>query len=401
MGNTWKIYMLAFIGFFVGTAEFVIAGILDKVAESANISVSAAGQLITVFAIAYAFGPPIVMMALAKTDRRKILMLSLLILVLGSILTVSLSGFFFLIVSRVVLAVGTGVFVVTAMSVAPKLAQPERQAGAIATVFAGFSLALVIGVPIGRVVAESYDWRVIFWGIGLLSLLAIFAVAKAIPATEAEVPVPLRDQLALLKKPNITFALGITFFVFISYSIVNTFMSPFLSTVMSLSDGEISVVFFALGIASLVGSKFGGFLADRIGPTKTIGGTMGAQVLALALLSAILSTITGSVFLNIALLLLWAVAIWAFSTTQNYNLVSIAPEASGILLSLNSSVIQIGIAAGAGLGGIVTGNSSMLSITWIGAGSVVIAVLISAIPLISTSKKSITEKGESHKKITA
>ncbi|MED3961328.1 MFS transporter [Niallia taxi] len=391
MSNTWKIYILAFIGFFVGTAEFVIAGILDKVAESANISVAAAGQLITVFAIAYAFGPPIVMMALAKTDRRKVLMLSLSILVVGSLLTVSLSGFFFLIVARIVLAVGTGVFVVTAMSVAPKLAQPERQAGAISTVFAGFSLALVIGVPIGRIVAESYDWRVIFWAIGLLSLLATFAVAKAIPVTEAEVPVPLKDQLALLKKPSITFALGITLFVFISYSIVNTFMSPFLSTVMSLSAGEISVVFFALGIASLVGSKLGGFLADRIGPIKTISRTMVAQFLALALLSVILSTITGSIIFNIALLMIWAIAIWGFSTTQNFNLVSIAPEASGILLSLNSSVIQIGIAAGAGVGGIVTVQSSMLSITWIGAGSVAIAIFLLVLSSIRNRKLQIEE----------
>lgn len=175
MGNTWKIYMLAFIGFLIGTAEFVIAGILDKVAASANISVSAAGQLITVFSMAYAFGPPIVMMATAKMDRRKILMLSLAILVLGSVLTVTLSGFIFLMISRVVLAVGTGVFVITAMTVAPKLTSPERQAGAIAT---RFSAALIVGVPIGRVVAAAYDWKAIFWGIGLFSLPAIFAVFR-------------------------------------------------------------------------------------------------------------------------------------------------------------------------------------------------------------------------------
>jgi DHA1 family putative efflux transporter-like MFS transporter len=72
MVNTWKIYMLAFIGFFVGTNEFVIAGILNKVADSAHISVSAAGQLITVFSIAYAFGPTLVIMALAKMDKRKL-----------------------------------------------------------------------------------------------------------------------------------------------------------------------------------------------------------------------------------------------------------------------------------------------------------------------------------------
>lgn len=379
MGNTLRIYMLAFIGFLVGTAEFVIAGILDKVADSANVSVSAAGQLITIFSIGYAFGPPIIMMTAAKMDRRKLLMLSLSILVLGSILTVTLSGFIFLMVSRVVLAIGTGVFVITAMTIAPKLAAPERQAGAIATVFAGFSAALILGVPIGRVIAAAYDWKVIFWGIGLLSLLGIFAIAKTIPATEAEAPVPLRQQLALLKRSNIAMALGITFFVFIGYSVVNTFMTPFLSTVMGMGERSISIIFFALGIASLIGSKLGGFFGDRIGSGRTLISSVIIQVISLVLLSTILSITSESVVVGISLLMLWSIAAWAFGTTQNFNLVSLAPEASGIMLSLNSSFVQIGIAVGAGIGGIAAGSSSMLAISWIGAASAAIAVLIATI----------------------
>ncbi|MEV5027447.1 MFS transporter [Paenibacillus sp. LPE1-1-1.1] len=387
MSNTWKIYMLAFIGFIVGTSEFVIAGILDKVASSANISVSAAGQLITVFSIAYAFGPPLVMMAAAKMDRRKLLMLSLAILVLGSVLTVALSSLVYLIAARVVLGVGTGVFIISAMTVAPKLASHERQARAIATVISGFSASLIIGVPIGRVVAEAYDWKVIFWGIGLISLLAIFAIARTIPAFEAEAQVPLSKQLALLKKPNIAIALGVTFFVFIGYSVVNTFLTPFLYTVSSMSEREISVVFFALGIASLIGSKFGGFLADRIGATRTLTGSMAIQVVALALLS----TMSGSVVATITLIMLWTIAAWSFGTTQNFNLASLAPDASGIMLSLNSSFLQFGIAAGAGIGGIVVGSSSILAICWIGAASVAIAVLIWAISisLTQTSRQSV------------
>jgi DHA1 family putative efflux transporter-like MFS transporter len=157
MRNTWKIYMLALITFMVATTEFIIAGILDKVAASANISVSAAGQLITAFAIANAIGTPVVMMATAKMDRRKLLMFSLSILLLGSVLTITLSGFGFLIFSRVLLAVGSGVFVTIAKTIASKLASPERRGGAISTVITGFSAALIVGVPIGRVVAGVYD----------------------------------------------------------------------------------------------------------------------------------------------------------------------------------------------------------------------------------------------------
>lgn len=146
-----------------------------------------------------------------------------------------------------------------------KLAPPERRAGAMSNLALGSSASLVFGVPFGRVVASAFDWEAIFWGIGLFILMAIFAVARTIPATEGEAPVPLGKQLAFLKVPRITVALGVTFFMFISYSVVNTYIAPILSAVMPMMEGEMSVILSALGMASLIGSKLGGFLADRIG----------------------------------------------------------------------------------------------------------------------------------------
>ncbi len=199
MSNTWKNYMLTLISFLVGTSQFVIVGILDKVAASVGVSVSAAGQLISVSALANAIGTPVVMVATAKMDRRKRLLLALAIILLGIASTVAFPGFGFLMASYVVLGVGTGVFVVTAYATAANLAPPGRQGRAMSNVSLGFSASLVFGVPIGRVVAAAYDWTVIFWGIGFFTLLGIFAVARAIPSTEAEAPVPLGKQFALLK----------------------------------------------------------------------------------------------------------------------------------------------------------------------------------------------------------
>jgi DHA1 family putative efflux transporter-like MFS transporter len=253
MNDSWKIYVLTLISFLVGTSQFVIAGILDQVAASVGVSVSTAGQLITAFSLATAIGTPLIIMSMAKVDRRKQLLLSLTIILLGIILTLTLPGFGFLIVSRVILGVGTGVFIVTAYSVAAKLAPPGRQAGAMSNVALGFSASLVFGVPIGRVVATAYDWKVIFWGIGVFTLLGIFAVARIIPSTEGEVPIPLKKQLSLLKNPKIAFALGMTFFVFIGYSVLNTYITPFLTSVIPMSERGLSSILFALGIASLIG----------------------------------------------------------------------------------------------------------------------------------------------------
>lgn len=274
MSTAWKIYMLAAVSFLVGTSEFIIAGILDKVAADIGVALSAAGQLITVFSLAYAFGTPILMALTARMERRKLLLYSLGLFIVGNVMAVLLPGFGLLIVSRIVLAISTGVFVVTALTVASKLAPPEKQGSAIATLVMGFSTALIVGVPIGRVVAAAYDWRTIFGGIGLLGVLAMLAVAFTIPQTEGEAPVPLRNQLALLKEPRIAVALLITFFWISGYAIAYTYISPFLLSVTGMDEKGVSAGLFAFGIASLIGSKFGGYSTDRWGVPRTLIGGM-------------------------------------------------------------------------------------------------------------------------------
>src|SRR3954470_12777671 len=202
MNNTWKIYLLAVITFMVRTCDNVIAGILDKVAASNHVSVSVAGQLITVFALANAIGSPLIVMATTRLDQRKLLMLSLVLMVLGSIMTIIFPGYGFLIISRIILALGSGVFAIAAKTAAAKLAAPEKQAGAIGTVILGFSAAIIIGVPIGRLVAVVYDWKLIFVGIGVLSLLATFVIMRTIPATSNGATVPLNKQLSFIKNPK-------------------------------------------------------------------------------------------------------------------------------------------------------------------------------------------------------
>lgn len=144
---------------------------------------------------------------------------------------------------------------------------------------------------------------------------------------------------------------------------------------MPMMEREMSVILFALGIASLIGSKLGGLLADRIGTARTLVGSMVVQALALALLSIVART----TIIAIPLLMLWTIAAWTFGPTQNFNLISLAPEASGIVLSLNSSFVQLGFAVGAGIGGIAVGGLSIMAITWIGAASVAFAAVVAVV----------------------
>ncbi|MFE6797153.1 MFS transporter, partial [Paenibacillus chitinolyticus] len=365
-------YMLALISFLVGTSEYIIAGILDKISASLDISLVAAGQLITVFSLVYGLGTPFLIAWTARWERRKLLIYSLGLFVVANLLAFILPGFAAFVGARVLMALGAGVVVVTALTLAAKIAPSGKQASAIATVIMGFTASLIVGVPLGRLVAASYDWKTIFAGIGALGLLAMFILSVTIPKTEGDAPVPLREQMALLKQPRILLALSVSFFWLGGYSIAYTYISPYLLTITGMNEKMLSAALLAFGIASLAGSKFGGYSADKWGVYRTLMSGMTLHVITLLLLTLA----AHSPVVVFAVLILWSLAAWSSGPTQQYNLVTMAPESSGIMLSLNSSVMQLSMAAGAGIGGIIVGSISLNAVTWIGAAGVAAAIVI-------------------------
>lgn len=372
MSNVWKIYILALISFLVGTSEYIIAGILDKISASLAISVVAAGQLITVFSLVYALGTPVLISLTAHWERRKLLLCALGLFVVANGLAFALPGYGLFIGARILMALGAGVVVVTALTVAAKIAPQGKQASAIATVVMGFTASLIVGVPVGRMIAAAYDWKVVFGGIGALGLLAMLIISLTIPQTQGDAPIPLREQAALLKRPKIVLSLFVSFFWLGGYSLAYTYIAPYLLSVTGMNESTLNTALLAFGIASLIGSKLGGYSADRWGVYRTLLSGMGLHIVTLFSLSLAAHS-PDFVF---PLLILWSFAAWSSGPTQQYHLVTMAPESSGIMLSLNSSVMQLSMAAGAGIGGIVVGRLSLDSVTWIGAIGVAIALAI-------------------------
>lgn len=392
MSKTWRIYILALLSFLVGTSEFIIAGILDKISSSMDISLVAAGQLITVFSLVYAIGTPIIMALTSGWDRRKLLLYALGLFVIANGLAFVMPAFGLFVSARVLMALGAGVVVVTSLSIAAMIAPQGRQASAIATVIMGFTASLIVGVPLGRMIAASYDWKMVFGGIGALGLVAMVVIALTIPSLQGEAAIPLRKQLALLKNPKIAMALSVSFFWLGGYSIAYTYISPYLLTITGMGEKTLSTALFAFGIASLIGSKLGGYSTDRWGVKRTLTSGMLLHVITLILLT--LAAHSPSVVFP--LLILWSFAAWSSGPTQQYNLVTLAPESSGIMLSLNSSVMQLAMAAGAGVGGVVVGQISLASVTWIGAIGVGIATVIT---ILSFRRSSVRSKATSESSV--
>lgn len=385
--NTCKIYMLAIISFLVGTSEFIISGILDKIADSLGVTLAAAGQLITIFSLVYAIGTPILMALTASLDRRKLMLYSLGLFVVANLLAFLLPGFGSFVFARIIMALGAGLVVVTALNIAAKLAPPDKQASSIATVVMGFTASLIIGVPLGRIMTDAFGWKSVFGGIALFGLIAMIVLFFTIPATKGDKPVPLLQQLALLKKRKVALGLSITFFWLGGYSIAYTYLSPYLLSVSGISDSLLSTALLIFGIASLIGSKFGGYSTDRWGVSFTLIGGMALHIVMIIMLSIV----TNSLMAVLIILTLWSFAAWSSGPTQQYHLATLEPESSGVMLGLNQSMMQLAMAAGAGIGGVVVEQVSLASITWIGATGVAIAMVIVLVLSSSSSSSKIAQ----------
>ncbi|MCY7469218.1 MFS transporter [Bacillus safensis] len=385
MSNTVKIYILAIVSFLVGTSEYIISGILDNISESLGITIAAAGQLITIFSLMYAIFTPVLMALTSGMNKRKLMLFSLSVFILGNILAFVLPGYQLFIVSRIIMALGAGMVVVTALTIAEKIAPKGKQGTAIATVVMGFTASLIIGVPLGRMTSDFLGWKAVFVGIALLGLLAMVIISLTIPKIQGDKPVPLIQQLALFKKPKVVLGLAITFFWLGGYSIAYTYLSPYLLNISGVSSKLLSGVLLVFGIASLVGSKFGGFSTDRWGVNFTLISGMTLHVIMLILLSLVTHSYVGVLLI----LILWSFAAWSSGPTQQYHLATMEPESSGILLGLNQSMMQLAMAAGAAIGGIFVEKVSLSSVTWAGALGVAIAIIVTILASRATSSNEI------------
>ncbi len=233
-------------------------------------------------------------------------------------------------------------------TLAASLVPPAQRGRAIALVVGGFSVALILGVPLGTLVGVETGWRTTFVGLALLGVLVLGGCAWLLPHLEASVvKADGADGLTLLRQPTVLLALATTGLVFTGQYVVGTYFAPFLQERTGLDGTGIAAMLFLAGGASALGNALGGCGADRWGIGRTA--LMACVVLAGALAAVSLlgvSTTGAAVTLGLA-----GVAIGAFIPAWQYRLVALAPEAPDLALALNLSVLNAGIALGAALGG--------------------------------------------------
>lgn len=385
--NRLVIYVLMIAVFFTATSELVIAGILNVLADQMAISVSLAGQLITAYSLAFAIGTPVIIAVTAKLPRKRLLLLAIAVFIAGNFLSIASTGFMILIAARMLLGLSSGVFIVAAFSAAAKLVPVEKIGSAIGTIILGFSSAMILGVPLGVALTEMYSWQSIFLFLGIGGFVILLGLALLLPQIEGDAPVPFKQQAGVLANPVILYALLLVLFREAGNSVMFTYIASFLGDILHRSTAEIGLMMLLFGLAGAVGSRIGGSAVDKWGSAKLIMIGVFIHVLALLLLPLAVHSFP----LAITLLSLWIMSMFTLGPATQTYFIERAPQSSNLIISLNISVTQVGIAAGAGLGGLVVNWQDTVLYNPLAAGLVLVLALAAAALSIRKSRQTLSK----------
>ncbi len=345
--------------FVVGVSELMTAGISDVIARDLGVEVSAVGALIFWHAVAYAVAPPLLLPLVRGTRTRYVLLAAATIFTVSTIVVTFAPDLRTAILARIVQGAASGGVLAIALALAGGSVRAEQRGKALATVLTGLSLALVVGVPIGVLVADAAGWRAAFQGVAILGAgLCLLLLAKPALTDDSREAASDPTSASILIDRGQAMALVVSFIWMSAYSTMFSYAAPLLKRDFSLDGPALSVAIFSFGLACMGGGYSGGILSDATTPHRTV-------VVGLALNAAAITTLLflgGGLPMAVAFMAAWGFASW-MPVAPIQSIIVSGRGAAGFALGLNNSVIQAGIGAGALLGGALNGTSSSLVAT--------------------------------------
>jgi DHA1 family putative efflux transporter-like MFS transporter len=282
-----------------------------------------------------------------------------------------------------ILGVSSGVYLVVAFGAAAKLVPAEKLGSAIGTIVLGFSSAMILGVPIGIAVTSWLSWHAIFMILGLFSLLITLVILRLLPEIEGDEPVSFQQQFKVLGSFVIVSGLFLTFFRESGNSVLFTYLTPFITDILHMKASSISVTMLVFGVFGAIGSRLGGYGVDKWGASRVITFSIIVHVVSLA----VLPLFTEFLVIGLVLLALMISSMFVAGPAIQTYFIQQAPQSSNLVLSLNTSIIHLGLAAGAGVGGvIINAASTTLYNPWM-ACFIVLLGLAAAIVSFTVGKK--------------
>ncbi|UVL01062.1 MFS transporter [Pseudomonas sp. B21-048] len=371
----FSITLLAIAAFVIVTTEFLIIGLLPALARDLNISISAAGQLVTLFAFTVMlFGPPLTA-ALAHIERKRLFIIIMLIFAAANALAAMAPNIWILSLARFIPALLLPVFWGTASETASQLVGPERAGRAVAQVYLGIAAATLFGIPLGTVAANLIGWRGAFWGLAGLSLLMLVLLALYMPSLARPVRSSIGQQMRILRDSRFIGNIVLSVVVFTAMFTAYTYLADMLERLANIPPVAVGWWLMGFGAIGLVGNWLGGYFVDR----NPLGATAVFVLILAAGMSISIPLATSYVGLAVALSV-WGIAYTALYPVCQIRVMKAASHAQALAGTLNVSAANAGIGLGAIIGGYSIEQAGLASIGYIAAsialGAAVICLLL-------------------------
>ena len=365
---------LAFGAFIFNTTEFIPIALLSDIGNSFGMPTTDVGMMITLYAWVVAPISLPIMLLTKNIERRFLLTVLFVVFIVSHVLSYFAWSFTVLLISRIGIAFSHALFWAITASLAVRVAPKGKEFQALGLLATGSSLAMVLGIPFGRMIGETYGWRNTFGLITICATIICITLAKTLPLLPSINSGSIRSLSSFIKRPSLMMVFALTIIVITAQFTAYSYIEPFSLNIAQFSSAQTTTLLLIFGGAGFFGSylfgKFGARYPKLAIPLSTF--CLATSMLLLLPFS--------SGFLSLsAVCLLWGVGIIGFSLALQAKTLNLASDATDVAMAIYSGLYNVGIGGGALLGGLV---STHIGLSYIGIIGGVLAVLGTLITLI-------------------
>ena len=365
----FRVILLAFAGFVFNTTEFLPVALLSDIADSFHIPVEQAGLMITLYAwIVSLMSLPFMLMT-AKLERRSLLIKLLIVFVVSHVLSVLAWDFWVLLLSRIGIAFTHAIFWSITASLAVRVAPKDKKAQAIGLLAMGSALAMVLGLPLGRVIGQYFGWREAFAIIAVLAFTILILLYRFLPHLESRNAGSLRSLPLLIKRPLLLGLYALTILIISAHFTAYSYIEPFMVRIGEMSDAAATAILLIFGLSGIIASLLFNRFYQR-SPTVFLLTSMGILGLSLVLLLP-LSESQFSMFL---LAFIWGIGISGIGLSLQVRVLQLASDATDVAMAIYSGLYNVGIGGGALLGNQVMQHLGLANIGFSGAAFAMLGI---------------------------